>query len=201
MPNANRPSGLKPIEYLDGSPYNGKSMMCFIPQADANAYAIGDPVRLAGSADARGVPSIVLATAGATNPVLGAIVGAGGTVYGAAQTDPATTGDSTVIPATKTKGYYVLVSTDPNIVYEVQEGGAGGALAAANVGLNANLLAGSNSGFQSGWLVDNSGTGTGITLQVQLLGLVQRLDNEFGQYAKWKVRINVHQFKSGTAGI
>ena len=38
-------------------------------------------------------------------------------------------------------------------------------------------------------------------VQVQLLGLVQRPDNAFGAYAKWKVRINVHPFKAGVAGV
>lgn len=201
MANANRPMGLSPLEYLDGSPYTGKARMYYIASTDANAFAIGDPVALSGGADSRGVMGITLATAGATNPILGAVVGAAGTVYGGSQTDPTTTGNSTIVPATKTKGYYVLVSDDPNIVYEVQEIGTGTALTAAEVGLNANLSAGTNSGYQSGWLLDNSGEGTGATLQVQLLGLVQRPDNEFGAYAKWKVRINVHPFKAGTAGV
>lgn len=200
MANTSRPMGLSPLEYLDGSPYTGKARMYYIPSTDINAYAIGDPVALGGSADASGVSSVVLATAGATNPVLGAIVGAPGVVYGGAQIDPATTGNSTVVPATKTKGYYVLVSDDPNIVYEMQEGGAGAALAATAVGLNTNLVAAANNGFASQWVFDNAATGAGATLQIQLLGLVNRVDNAFGAYAKWKVRINVHPFKAGTAG-
>lgn len=201
MPNANRPMGLSPLEYLDGSPYNGKARMYFIDSANGSAFAIGDPVALSGSGDSRGVPGIVLATAGTSNPVLGAIVGAPGVIYGGSQIDPATTGNSTIVPATKTKGYYVLVSDDPNIVYEVQEGGAGAALTAADIGRNYNLLSGTNSGFQSGWLFDNAAGGTEATRQIQLLGLVNRSDNEFGQYAKWKVRINVHPFKAGVAGV
>lgn len=201
MPNANRPCGLSPIEYLDGSPYNGKARMYFIDQADPNAYAVGDPVKLSGSGDARGVAGITLAVAGSANPVLGAIVGAGGIVYGGSLVDPATTGNSTIVPALKTKPYYILVSDDPRIVYEVQEGGVGASLTAADISLNANLLQGANTGFQSAWQVDNSGAGTGATLQVQLLGLVQRADNEFGTWAKWKVRINVHPFQAGVAGV
>ena len=201
MPNANRPSGLSPLEYLNGSPYTGKARMYFIPQADTNAYAIGDPVNIAGNADARGVASVVLATAGAGNPILGAIVGAGTVIYGASGIDPATTGNSTVIPATKTKPYYVLVSDDPNIVYEVQEVSGGTALTAAEVGLNADLIAGANNGFSSGWQLNNAGEGTGATLQVKVLGLTQALDNEIGQNAKWRVLINNHPFKAGVAGI
>ena len=200
MANADRKMGLSPIEYLDGSPYNGKARMYYIPSSDGNAYAIGDPVALGGSADAAGVASVVLATAGAGNPVLGAIVGFG-TTYGASLIDPTTLGTSTVIPATKTKGYYVLVSDDPDIVYEVQEGGVGAALAATNVSLNCDLVAASNSGYLSQWALDNATTGTGATKQVQLLGLVQRPGNAFGAYAKWKVRINNHPYKAGVAGV
>jgi hypothetical protein len=201
MPNADRKMGLVPIEYLDASPYTGKARMYFIPASDLNAYSIGDPVTIGGGADARGVASVVLATAGSTNTVLGAIVGAPGTIYGAAQIDPATTGNSTLVPATKTKGYYVLVSDDPNIVYMVQEGGAGAALAAADVGLNINLLAAANSGFRSQWTIDNGSEAVGATLQMKLLGLVQMPDNEFGAFAKWKVCINIHPFKAGVAGV
>lgn len=200
MPNVDRPAGLQPLEYLDGSPYNGKARMYCIPSTDTNAYAIGDPVVMAGSADAAGVSTIVLATAGTGNIVLGAIVGMGGSKYGGPGAIPGAL-ETTVIPATKTRDYYVLVSDDPNIVYEIQEVSGGTALAAAQVGLNANLIAGTNTGYVSGWEVDNSGEATGATLQVQLLGLVQRSDNAFGEHAKWKVRINYHQYTAGQAGV
>jgi hypothetical protein len=202
MPNANRPSGLTPLEYINGAPWTGKGRMYFIPQADTNAYSIGDPVALAGSADASGVPSIVLATAGAGNKVLGSVLGAGGLTFGGMSANPNNL-NTTIVPATKTTGYYVLVSDDPWIIYGVQEGGVGTALAATDVGTNINLLSGANSGFQSGWMIDNGSTGTGATLQCQILGLINTgVDNNaFGTFAKWKVRINVHQFAGGVAGI
>lgn len=200
MPNVNRPGGLAPLEYLDGSPYTGKARMFYIPSSDANAYAIGDPVTMAGSADANGVASVVLATAGDGNIVLGAIVGSGGSIYGGPGAVPGQL-ETTVIPATKTRGYYVLVSDDPNIVYTVQEGGAGAALAAGDVGRNFNLLSGVNTGYLSQWQLDNASGGTGATKQLQLLGLVQVADNALGQYAKWKVRINYHQYTAGQAGV
>lgn len=200
MPNVDRPSGLVPLEYLDGSPYNGKARMFYIPSSDGNAFAIGDPVVMAGSADSNGVASVTLATAGTGNIVLGAIVGFGGSVYGGPGAIPGAL-ETTVIPATKSRAYYVLVSDDPNIVYEIQEVSGGTALTAAEVGLNANLVAGTNSGYVSGWEVNNSGEAAGATLQVQLLGLVQRADNAFGEHAKWKVRINYHQYTAGQAGV
>lgn len=200
MANTNRLGGLTPLEYLDGSPWSGKGRMFYIPSTDNNAYAIGDPVVMAGSADANGVASVTLATAGTAGIVLGAVLGFGSTVYGGPGVDPNAT-STIVIPATKLHAYYVMVSDDPNIVYSIQEGGAGTALTVADVGSNANLVSGTNTGFVSGWAMDNASVNTGATRQLQLLGLVQTQDNAFGQYAKWKVRINYHQYTAGQAGV
>lgn len=201
MANQNRPSGLAPVQYLSGTPWNGGGRVYCIPDTDdTNAYAIGDPVTLAGSSDANGVPTITLATAGTGNAILGAIVsGAGAMIYGGAYGVPA---DSPiVIPATKTRAYYVLVADDPNIIFEVQEEATGTALAAADVGLNANLVAGANNGYLSGWQLDRTTPGTGSTLQVKLMRLAQVQNNAFGDYAKWWVKINNHVFATGVTGI
>ena len=199
MANANTPFGLAPVEYLSGAPWNGQVRRYYIPSTDTNAYAIGDPVTLGGGADAKGVASVVLATPGSA--LVGAIVGAGGLAYGGFSGDP-TNLNTTVIPATKTKAYYVLVADDPNIIFEVQEIGTGTALAAADVGLNANLVAGTNSGYLSGWLLDNTTEATTVGLDVKLLGLSQSVTpNDFGAYAKWRVLINNHHYRVGHVGV
>ncbi len=86
MANVNKPAGLSPVQYLNGAPWNGGGRVYCIPNTDdSNAYAIGDPVVLAGSADANGVPTITLATGGTGSSVLGPIVsGAGALVFGGA---------------------------------------------------------------------------------------------------------------------
>lgn len=202
MANANRPQGLVPLEYLDGSAWSGKGRMYYIPASDPNAYAIGDPMTMAGSADAAGVASVILATAGTASIVLGSLLGFGGPSYAVAGVDPAAPGQI-IIPATKTHAYYVLVTDDPSIVYQLQEGGAGAALTVADVGSNCNLLSGTNNSYVSGWQLDNASVNTGATRQIQLLGLVQTTpgDNAFGAFAKWKVRINYHQYTAGQAGV
>lgn len=198
MPNPNAPFGLSPVEYLSGAPWNGQVRRYFIPQADTNAYAIGDPVTLAGGADARGIASIVLATPGAQ--LLGAIVGMGGLTYGGMSADPRNL-NTTVIPATKSTGYYVLVADDPNIIFEVQEIGTGTALTAAEVGLNVNLAAAANTGFLSGWVMTNTTEATTATLDVKILGLSQRNpENSYGAFAVWNVLINNHCYRPGAVG-
>jgi hypothetical protein len=201
MPNVNAPSGLSPVMYKNGSPWNGQARTYFIAQADANAYAIGDPVALAATGDSKGIPGCTLATAGSANPVLGAIVSMGGSVYGGAMADP-TNLNTTVIPATKLRGYYVMVADDPNIVFEIQESTTSATpLTSAATTKNANLLSGTNNGYMSGWQFNNSTTGTGATLQLHLFGLVQRPDNAFGAYAKWLCTINTHALANNIAGV
>jgi hypothetical protein len=200
MANVNRPSGLTPVKYANGAAWDGKLNMYYIDSANASAFAKGDPVMLSGTGDSNGVPGIVLATAGATNPVLGCVMGMAGTKYGASSGDPASLG-TIVVPATKTKNYYVLVCDDPDVIFEIQEGTDGAALSQTSIGLNFDLKSGTNNGFVSGWVMDNDTGATGATLQLKALGLAQRPDNAFGTYAKWLVKINLHAFRAGVAGV
>lgn len=204
MANQDRAAGLVPRRYLNGTPWNGGGNVYCIPDTDdTNAYAIGDPLVLAGSADSNGIPTVTLASAGTGNSVLGPMVsGAGalsyGSTYGVPQDSPI------VIPATKTRNYYILVADDPNIIFQIQEVSGGTPLAATEVGLNANLVSGTNNGYISGWEVNNSGETTTATLQLKLLGLDNSQGipggNVFGEHAKWLVLINNHCYRIGQVG-
>lgn len=198
MANVDKPMGLVPVKTLNGAPWNGQANIYHVDSTEANALAIGDPVYFAGTADANGIASVTLATAGTGNPILGVIVG-WGTKEGL-MADPSNL-DSTIIPAAKTKDYYVMVVDDPNTIFEVQEVSGGTALAATEVGLNANLIAGTDNGYVSGWEVNNSGEVVTATLQVRLLGLARRSDNAFGEHAKWLVLINNHAYRIGQVGL
>ena len=204
MANANKPMGLSPHSYLGGARWSGQGTWYAILSSDSNAYAIGDPVALASSGDTLGIPGVTLATAGTGNTLIGAIVGisnAAPSTYGGALSGSSTQFGAVIIPATKTANYYVLVCDDPSVLFEVQEGGTGTALATTDVGNNINLKSGTNNGYVSGWVIDNNSKGTGNTIQCQLMRLIQRADNTFGASAKWLVRINNHQFSGGTTGV
>jgi len=206
MANTSKPTGLKPVSYINGSPYNGQARMYYVPSTNATALYVGDPVtRLTASADANGIPSVAIGVAGSA--VCGVIVGVVVAKQGVSLVG--TTIDLTRRNLPVSTEGYVLVADDPNLVFEIEEGttagAAGTALTAAAVGNNANfiVLAGAATYSDSGTLLDNATEATTATLNLKLLGLSQREDNAFGARAKWLVLINNHQYKggTGTAGV
>lgn len=200
MANANRPTGAASIKRFDGAPWTGRLNLYYIPSTDTNAYAIGDPVASSGSGSPSGVPAVTLATAGTSNAIRGFLMTAGGTVQAGPFVDPANL-STIIIPATKTQNYWVGVCDDPNIMVEMQEDSVGTNLAVTDLGSNINLVAGTNNGYVSGWMLDSSSVATTATLQMKLYALVQRNDNAIGTYAKWLALVNNHELKAGVAGV
>lgn len=206
MANVSKPSGLKPVGYLNGSPWNGQARIYYVPATNATALHVGDPVtRLTADADTNGVPSVVIGAAGAA--ICGVIVGVLPTA--ASVSLVGSTIDLTRRSLPVSTAGYVLVADDPNILFEIEEGitgsGAGTALTAAAIGNNANfvVIAPTNTYQDSGTLLDNSTEAVTATLNLKLMSLAQREDNAFGARAKWIVKINNHQYGSstGTAGV
>ncbi len=149
------------------------------------------------------MPGVVLASAGASAPIRGVILSMGGLVEGGSYVDP-TNLNTTIIPATKTKAYYVLVADDPNIIFECQEYSGGGStnFTVADIGKGCNLKAGNNNGYLSAWVLDDTAASSvASTQQVRLYGLVRRADNVIGSYAKFLCVLNQHELKAATAGL
>lgn len=189
MANPDVVRGLRPAMYLNGAPYNGKAGWYYIPSTDATAVYLGDLVKLGGSADADGVPSVTKASS--TNNVLGVVVAV-----------HPTTQASTIYRAASTAAY-VYVADDPNILFEIQEDSAGGALTADSVGLNANLIDAGGStvtGF-SGVELDSSTAAADATYDFVIYRLARRPDNAIGTNAKWLVKLNNHQYADSVVGV
>jgi hypothetical protein len=187
MANANVAFGLKPVRMKDGSPYNGCSDMYYIPSSLGTAVYIGDPVKLAGSADSAGVASVTLCAA--TDTITGVVIGFQDAAsmalgYGAASTIR-----------------YPLVCHGQDVLFEIQEDGVGGAIAAADIGLNADIIvaAGSSYSKRSGVMLDTSTKNTTATLGLRIVGLAQRPDNALDTNAKVLVSLNDTTESPGTA--
>lgn len=162
--------GLRPVRYKSGAPYNGAANTYFVPATDSTALFVGDPVLIAGSADATGVATVARAAAGAR--ITGIVVGFQPTTAAGVL--------ETGFRAASTAAY-VLVADDPDLVFEAREDAIGGALAATSVGLNVDLAAaaGSTVTRKSGYLLDSSTAATTVG-QVRIFGFSQRIGNVIG---------------------
>lgn len=191
MANVNAPFGLTPVRYFSGAPYNGAARLYYVPSSDSTAIYVGDPVSLAGSADTQGIPSVAQAAAGGT--LMGVVVGVHPTKGAGADGR-----DSTIYRAASTERY-VWVADDPALLFSCQEDSVGGALAAADVGNNCDLVIGSGSTFTglSGVQIDSSTKAT-TTAQVRIVELQQTPNNAIGANAVWLVRIVEHQNATAT---
>lgn len=203
MPNFNKPSGLAPVKYLGGADWDGKVNQYYIAAADTNPFYVGDLVVLNNTADAtRGIQGVTLATGG-TGASVGVIVAVGANPDGGPYVNP---NDLTKVfrpTGAQAIPYYAAVVDDPNVIFEAQEDGVGGTIAAASSSKNVSFIyAAPAAGVMvSGTMVDSSTVGTGNTLNLKLLGLQRRYDqgslNSYGAFAKWLCLINNHQYRSG----
>lgn len=200
MANLNAPKGFVPSRYLNGAQWNGGGNLYCIPSTDGSQYGVGDAVKTVAGSDANGLPYVTKAAG--TDTVRGVIVG----VLVANPNNPSLVGtnlDLTIqnIPATKAKAYYVIVVDDPQVVFEVQDDGLN-ALTSTAANKNASFtVANPTSPQQNSASVLATGSVAGTsTLNLKLLGLVQRPDNAFGVNAKWLVIFNQHELRGNSTG-
>lgn len=192
MANANTPYGLFPFAYAWGAPYAGAARVYYVPSGNGTALYFGDPLLgVTNSSDANGVPTIEIAAAGGGTYVQGVF---GGIANNAGLlTIPLLQSQPPYLPASTAA--YIYVIDDPFVLFKIQEDSVGGAMVAGAGGRNADLVAGTGStvtGF-SGWQLDSSTLQTTDTLQLRIIQALQEVDNAPGNYAKWLVKINLHQ--------
>ena len=201
MANLNQPSGFAPVRYSRGNAWNNAGKCYCILAADANQFWIGDPVTTIGSAnaDSRGIPAVTLGSAGVA--CRGIIVGLGTIPYGP-YINPDNLNRLPTRPAgAQPQNWYAFVCDDPDVLFEVQEAGAGSVLTATSVNRNVNFNLGTRTSTLtlSPSYLDNATVNTTPTLNLRIVEAVQRPDNQpFAQYQKWIVSINNHEFSGGT---
>lgn len=192
MANANAPFGLRPTRTVGGV-HSGILEVFTVPAADATAIYIGDAVTKTGNGTGQTVngimyPDCVIA---ATTDIIDGVV-----VAVLADTEA-----SLPYRAASTLRR-LLVCTDPNMLYEIQEGNTGTPFTLNDVGLNVSLsvVAGSTVTGLSGTVLDNSTEATTNTLDLKIVGLANKPNNAVGESAKWLVRINRHLYANQVAG-
>lgn len=191
MANLNKPSGLSPVSYINGSSWNGQSRMYYIPSSDTNAYYLGDLVKTEyGASDgpvmnqvSRGIARLTKSAAG--NVSRGVVIGLGMDVVNL---------NNTHLPATKDKGFLIEVVDDPMVIFEIQ-GDNAAALATTVVGKFANFTVAAPVGpGASATVLATATIDTDAALPLRIVGLA---NGDFGPYARFLVVINLHEFASG----
>lgn len=200
MANPNQPSGLAPVRYLTGNPWSGAVNIYCVLAADTNAYYIGDPVTTIGNAnaDGNGIPAVTLCAAGVA--ARGVIVAIGTLGNGGPYINPNNLTAVQRPSGAASVNYYLAVVDDPDVIFEIQEAGAGATLTATSCNRNVNWNLGTRTAGLplSPAFLDNNTVNTTSTLNMKMLGLAQRVDNQFGAFQKWLVKINNHEFSGGT---
>jgi hypothetical protein len=198
MANVSRINGFSPAYHLNGSPYNGQCRKYVIAAGDANACGVGDLVVYSDQAAIGGYAAVEAVNAGTITAaeLVGVIVGllpindSGGVTGGAGPVLDTPTNVSRAASVLR----YALVADADDLVYEVQEDGVGGTIALASVGLNAGFVAAvpNTTTGASQFTLDSSSVAVTATLPLQVVGLVNRPNNEIGSFARWYVRIQTH---------
>lgn len=199
MANAAAPFGLRPQGTVNGQPYSGAFRTYSVPAGDGNAFWIGDAVKLVGTSQViNGSPYADIAIAATGDVIVGVVIAV----------LPVT--DSSLVYRAASTQRLVAVADDPDLLFEVSQGASGTALNANDIGLNVNLsvVAGSNVTGLSGSVIDNATEATTNTLDLKLVSIVDRADQDIGSSVSsgtlsshFLVRINRHQYANQVAGV
>ena len=210
MANTSKINGFKPVKHITGAPYNGQANIYEVPAGEAVPVFIGDLVKLSDSAATSFYPAVEAVVGAsaqiAAGPILGAVVG----IVNVKQ-DPITgvmSGgsialDTPVYRHASTK-QFVLVADSPDLIYEAE---ADASVAVASIGLNVGVGASAHTnplltGTSPMYVYSTTAPDNSASRPLQIVGLVNRPDNEVGAHSKVYVRINVHTYGSvGVAGV
>ena len=187
MANPNAPFGLRPVRYIDGTPWNGATIRCHISGDEANSVFIGDPVRLEDTAsyiqtDCK-CPTVRVSGISTTNVVFGVVVGF----------EPYPTNLTLQYGLTSTERYAHVCVAQPNLVFQIKDDGDG---TPANTWIGANTLLAAGAGGStitgvSSFCLDGSTTPTTtIGHQLHILNVSDIEGNTLADYAIWDVILN-----------
>lgn len=206
MANVQAPFGLALAKTSNQAAYNAQANVYFIPSTDGNAMYIGDIVKSVASSDANGVPTVTKITNGTDTP-RGFIVGvlpSNPSVNNTDMSGPDLGLSQVSIPASKNRGYYVMVVDDPEAMFWVQGDGTATNQVSTKLGLNCSLTiaAPSNAAFPvSASCVSSASMAVTSSLIIRLMGLAQIPGNVNGAFATYIGKFNQHELMGNQTAI
>lgn len=192
MANVDAVNGFNVVGTLDGSDYHAKAQKCCFLAATGTAVFIGDAVKLTGTGSADGTAPEVTQCAAGDRPY-GILI----------SLDPDFTDEGTLSSANyrraSTLRYGRVIPMD-SLKCSIQEDSVGGALTAASIGLNVDVIvaAGDTVTGASGMELDSSTAATTNTLAFRILELDATETNDLGTNARWIVTSNLTNLNNTT---
>ncbi len=195
MANPSGAFGLRPARHINGAPWNGATVPCYISSSYATALFIGDPVLISPTTaerDTTGKYITINKSGGTDGTIVWGVIVSFDPLYSdlTKQYNPAST------------ERIAHVCCDPTVVYHVR--GDGGGTPSKNwIGANAVLIAtssGDTTTGLSGFNLDE-GTTTGPSADqsntLLIVGIASMPDNELGDNAIWEVLLNTQENATG----
>lgn len=186
MANPNAPFGLRPVRYLDGTPWNGGTQRCYVSASYATALYIGDAVTmetaLINKDTTANYPTIIVSS-GATATVIRGVI---------TSFEPDPTNLTLQYRPASTERWANVALAVPNLVFHIRDDGDA-TPSRVFPGQNAIMASGTPSAITglSGYVLDGSTTPTTTQAHsLHILGKADIPDNELGDYAIWEVLIN-----------
>ena len=194
MANETGAFGLCPIRHLDGSPWNGVTIPCFVSAAYATSLFVGDPVLLS--------PTLAEKDASGKKPTINVSDGLSGSlIRGVITSFQPIDRDSKVYNPASTERI-ANVCMDQSVIYKVR-GDGGGTPAKVFTGQNAVLIAtatGSTVTGLSGFHLDEGTTTAPTTTQaftLHILNILNQEDNALADNAVYEVLLNTPENATG----
>lgn len=188
MANADRPVGFRPVRYMSGQPYCGAFEAMLSPTDDLFIGDLVEPTATGLALRDGAYQEVGRAETG--DPIVGVVVG------------------FEVDPDNLSRPYHAASSTRVVHVARVTglmlEGQNNGAMAAADVGLNVNFVVGAGDTITgvSNFEVDSATEATTATLDLRIVGFVDRAGNEVATAnAKMLVSVNRDWYANQVAGV
>lgn len=193
MANQNATRGLVPVRGANSQTVSGGPRLYSHAAGDAVQIMVGDPVKIAGTAQTiNGITTQDVVRAATGDVIAGVCVGI-----------MPTTRDSLSYGAASA-AYQLFVDDDPNSQFEIQDASTGTPLTTADVGLNVNFVVAAGNTYlgTSGVTLDNTTEATTNTLDLKLIDVVNRADlDNTSSPLRFYVRINRHLFSNQVAGV
>ncbi len=191
---SNAAFGLNPVRHVDGTPWNGATVRCYISSSYSVALYIGDPVLWTptlAEKDTTANYNTINVSAGTTGIIVRGVI---------TSFEPLPANLTQQYNPASTERWANVCLATPDLIFQIRDDGDA-TPSKVFPGQNGLIAAGSGSTVTglSGYVLDGSTTPTTTQAHtLHIVGLADITTNELGDYGIWDVIINTSRNATGT---